>query len=525
MGILVEDHLISYSIKVVGSVILGIFLASIVVNLLHSLLLKPKWQERWLRKQGILGPPYKLWHGDRAKMAKMMQKAITSMPKTPSHDILPRLNPLVYQSVQEYGKMFYIWMGTVPRIVVLEPKLIREMLTNKSGDFQKPEINGFTRLFVAGVSSLNGDKWATHRKLLNPAFHLEKLKEMMPSAAMCVEGMITKWEGILGVNDSCEVDVFSEFQKLTADIISHVAFGSSYEEGSKVFQLLNEQGKLISKVYYMASFPFLRHLPMKTNARMKYINKEVTRTLRGMVEKREKAIKNGSRVEDDLLSLMLASNLNFQQEKIGLTLQEIIDECKLFYFAGHETTATLLTWTIVSLSMHQDWQEKAREEVFQLVGRETKPTFDDLSRLKTVTMVLQESLRLYPPSSIVRTTGRKGAKLGDKHLPGGAHVFVPTPYLHRDEQVWGSDVLEFNPSRFSEGVSKASNKDSAPYFPFGWGPRVCIGQNLAMLEAKMALCVLLQHYSFELSPSYTHIPYFILTLQPLRGAQVIIRRL
>lgn len=80
----------------------------------------------------------------------------------------------------------------------------------------------------------------------------------MPSAAMCVEGMITKWEGILGVNDSCEVDVFSEFQKLTADIISHVAFGSSYEEGSKVFQLLNEQGKLISKVYYMASFPFLR---------------------------------------------------------------------------------------------------------------------------------------------------------------------------------------------------------------------------------------------------------------------------
>uniref|UniRef100_A0A803LB44 Cytochrome P450 n=1 Tax=Chenopodium quinoa TaxID=63459 RepID=A0A803LB44_CHEQI len=472
--------------------------------MVNALVLKPKWQEKWLRKQGIDGTTYQLWGGEQDKLKQLKIKGITSMPKTPTHDIISCSNPIESHLMKIYGKMFFYWTGTVPRIVLMEPKLIREMLTNKSGEFRKPEINGFTRLFVAGVSSLNGDKWVMHRKLLSPAFHMTKLQGMVPSIQKCTLGMISIWEGVLGANNSCEINVFSEFKKLTADVISNVAFGSNYEEGSSVFQLMNEQSKLLAKMYYMATFPFLRHLPTKTNARMKQIQKEVTIALKGIIQKRTRVMEKDGIVKDDLLGLMLQSNLNSQLEGKGLTLQELIEECKLFYFAGHETTANSLTWAIVALSMHQDWQEKTREEV---------------------TMVLQETLRLYPPSSIIRTTGQKGAKLGDKQLPGGAHVFIPTPCLHRDEQVWGKDVLEFNPSRFSEGVSKASDKDPAPYFPFGWGPRVCIGQNLSMLEAKMALSMLLQRFSFELSPSYNHMPYFMMTLQPLRGAQVIIRKL
>ncbi|XP_021775940.1 cytochrome P450 CYP72A219-like [Chenopodium quinoa] len=505
--------------------VLGLFVVAFIVKMVNAIVLKPKWQESVLRKQGINGTTFQLWGGERARLSQLKVNGISSMPKTLSHDILSCSHPIESHLMEKYGKMFFYWTGTVPRIVLMEPKLIREMLTNKSGEFQKPAINGFTRLFVAGVSSLNGDKWAMHRKLLNPAFHMAKLQGMVPSILKCTQGMISAWEGILRAKDSCEIDVFAEFQKLTADIISNVAFGSNYEEGSKVFQLMNEQSKLLNKVYYMAAFPFLRHLPTKTNARMKYIQKEVTSALKDIIQKRQRIMKKDGIVKDDLLGLMLQSNLNSQLVGKGMTLQELIDECKLFYFAGHETTANSLTWAIVALSMHQDWQEKARDEVFKQVGREHTPTFDDLGRLKTVTMVLQETLRLYPPSSIIRTTGQKGAKLGDKQLPGGAHVFIPTPCVHRDQEVWGKDVLEFNPSRFSEGVSKASDKDSAPYFPFGWGPRVCIGQNLSMLEAKMALSMLLQRYTFELSPSYTHAPSFMLTLEPFHGAPVIIRRL
>uniref|UniRef100_A0A803LB47 Cytochrome P450 n=1 Tax=Chenopodium quinoa TaxID=63459 RepID=A0A803LB47_CHEQI len=486
------------------TVVLGLFVVAFIVKLINALVLKPRWQERWLRKQGIDGTTYQLWGGERDKLDQLKINGISSMPKTPTHDILSLSNPIESHLMKIYGKMFFYWTGTVPRIVLLEPKLIRELLTNKKGEFRQLEVNGFTRLFVTGVSTLNGDKWVMHRKLLSPAFHMTKLQGMVPSILKCTQGMISTWMGILGAKDSCEIDVFSEFQKLTADIISNVAFGSNYEEGSNVFQLMNEQSKLLSKVYYMAAFPFLRHLPTKTNARMKHINKEVTIALKGIIQKRHRVMKKDGIVKDDLLGLMLQSNLNSQLEGKGMTLQELIEECKLFYFAGHETTANLLTWAIVALSMHQDWQEKAREEV---------------------TMILQETLRLYPPSNIFRTTGQKGAKLGDKQLPGGAHVFVPTPCLHRDEQVWGKDVLEFNPSRFYEGVSKTSDNDPSPYFPFGWGPRVCIGQKLSMIEAKMALSMLLQRFSFELSPSYNHMPCVMMTLQPLRGAQVIIRKL
>jgi len=129
---------------------------------------------------------------------------------------------------------------------------------------------------------------------------------------------------------------------------------------------------------------------------MKRINKEVTNTLRGIVKARQKAMEVGSSyvVKDDLLGLLLESNLkeqrenNSSQSKGGMTLEEVIEECKLFYFAGHETTANLLTWTIVALSMHQDWQEKVREEVLRIVGREKTPNFDDLSHLKNVSLVL-----------------------------------------------------------------------------------------------------------------------------------------
>ncbi|XP_059284996.1 11-oxo-beta-amyrin 30-oxidase-like [Lycium ferocissimum] len=141
-----------------------------------------------------------------------------------------------------------------------------------------------------------------------------------------------------------------------------------------------------------------------------------------------------------------------------------------------------------------------------------------------VNMILLETLRLYPPGVMFTRILGETTKLGNITLPSGVQVNIPTFFIHRDQEIWGTDANEFNPERFSEGVA-SSTKGKFAYFPFGYGPRVCIGQNFAILEAKVALTTFLQHFSFELSPSYAHAPFLVVTLQAQYGAQVILRKL
>lgn len=139
-------------------------------------------------------------------------------------------------------------------------------------------------------------------------------------------------------------------------------------------------------------------------------------------------------------------------------------------------------------------------------------------------MILYEVLRLYPSIPMLNRIVTKDTRLGDIILPAGTRVAIPIIHVQQDSQLWGEDAKEFNPQRFSEGISKAT-KNQGLYVPFGWGPRTCIGQNFAMLEVKMALTLILQNFSIELSPSYTHSPFAVLTLHPQNGTHIILRKL
>ncbi|XP_050903608.1 cytochrome P450 72A68 isoform X2 [Lathyrus oleraceus] len=420
-------------------------------------------------------------------------------------------------------KNSYIWFGAKPRVTLTKPEQIKDVL-NKISEFPRRNNKIFKSL-VSGLASLEGEKWSKHRRLINPAFQIEKLKIMTPSFLKSCNDLISKWEELLSSNESCEIDIWPSLQNLASDAISRTAFGSSYEEGKRIFQLQRELAELIMKDIVKSFIPLWRFVPTSVHRNMEKIDRDIQSSLKDIINKREKAL--GESTTNDLLSILLESNdkeigENTHNKNVGLTLDDVVDECKLFYFAGQETTSVLLVWTMILLSRYPNWQQRAREEVLQIFGNKN-PDFDGLNNLKIVTMILFEVLRLYPPVVGLVRQIEKDVKLENLILPAGVEVFLPILFLHHDCELWGDDAKEFNPERFSEGVLKATNGRYS-FFPFGGGPRICIGQNFAMMEAKMGIATILQHFSFELSPTYAHAPSTMITLQPQYGAQIVIRK-
>ncbi|XP_066306629.1 cytochrome P450 CYP72A616-like [Miscanthus floridulus] len=485
----------------------------------------PRRLDRTLRAQGLKGTRYRLLTGDVRENARLNREARTKPLPLGSHDIIPRVLPMLHNLVKDNGTHSFTWFGPTPRVIIPDPELMREVLSNKFGHFGKPRFSRLGKLLANGLANHEGEKWAKHRRILNPAFHHEKIKRMLPVFATCCTDMINRWENSMSSEGSSEIDVWPEFQNLTGDVISRTAFGSNYQEGMNIFQLQGEQAERLIQSFQTIFIPGYWLLPTKNNRRMKEIDREIRKVLHGIIKKRERAFIDGEGSNDDLLGLLVESNMRESNgnAKLGMSTDDMIEECKLFYFAGMETTSVLLTWTLIVLSMHPEWQEQAREEVLNHFGR-GGPDFDSLNRLKIVTMILYEVLRLYPPVILLTRRTYKEMELGGIKYPSGVSLLLPIIFIHHDPNIWGKDAREFNPQRFEDGISNAT-KHQAAFFPFGWGPRICIGQNFALLEAKMALCTILQRFSFELSPSYTHAPYTVITLHPQHGAQIRLKKL
>ncbi|KAG4992809.1 hypothetical protein JHK87_026266 [Glycine soja] len=188
--------------------------------------------------------------------------------------------------------------------------------------------------------------------------------------------------------------------------------------------------------------------------------------------------------------------------------QLILDICKNVYFAGSESTALATIWTLLLLALHPEWQQRVRSEIME--------TYENM-----LTMVIQESLRLYGPSTMAtREVLANEVKLGEHVLPKGINMWLFTLALHRDPDNWGPDAREFKPERFAGGVSAAC-KYPQVYIPFGLGSRICLGQNFAMLQMKEVLCLLLSNFSFAVSPNYCHCPVDGLLLMPKYGVRLL----
>ncbi|KAL0408766.1 UNVERIFIED_CONTAM: cytochrome [Sesamum radiatum] len=285
-----------------------------------------------------------------------------------------------------------------------------------------------------------------------------------------VETLLEKWRHYEGK----EIEVSGDFRILSSEVISRTAFGSSYVEGIKIFDMLQKLSVLICENTHKLKFHGLvEFVRTKDDSEADKIEQLLHESVMEILRKRQDEVITGR--ADSFGSDFIGSLLKAHHEggeKNQMSAAEIIDECKTFYFAGQLTTHSLLTWSVLLLAIHPDWQEKGRTEVLQLFGREN-PNLEGVARLKT------------PCTGILI--------YGDKTLIS---------------------------SNQTEGKPEAKR----PTFT-RFGPRICVGLNFASYEAKIVLSMILQRYKFTLSPNYVHSPFLALTVQPQHGVQVLLQPL
>uniref|UniRef100_A0A453AZJ9 Secologanin synthase n=2 Tax=Aegilops tauschii TaxID=37682 RepID=A0A453AZJ9_AEGTS len=335
----------------------------------------------------------------------------------------------------------------------------------------------------------------------------------------CAGSMMSEWKAKMEKGGDIEIELSSQFEELTADVISHTAFGSSYEQGKKVFLAQRELQFLAYSTVFNVQIPALRYLPTEKNLKIWKLDKEVRSMLMNIIKTRLEN-KDTMGYGNDLLGLMLEACAPEHGQNPILSMDEIIDECKTFFFAGHDTSSHLLTWTMFLLSTHPEWQEKLREEVLRECGNGA-PTGDMLNKLQLVNMFLLETLRLYGPVAVIQRKACSDLEVGGIKVPEGTVLTIPIATIHRDKEVWGEDANEFKPMRFENGVTRAGKHPNA-LLSFSSGPRSCIGQNFAMIEAKAVIAMILQRFSFSLSPKYVHAPMGMITVRPKFGLPMVL---
>ncbi|XP_044964748.1 cytochrome P450 709B1-like [Hordeum vulgare subsp. vulgare] len=496
-------------------------LVSWAFNALVHLVWRPRAITRQLRAQGVGGPGYRFFAGNLGEIKRLRDDTAGAALDVGDHDFVPMVQPHFRKWIPIHGRTFLYWFGARPSLCVADVNVVKQVLADRNGMYPKNIGNPhIARLLGKGLVLTDGDDWKRHRKVVHPAFNMDKLKMMTVTMSECAGSMMSEWEAKMDKGGSVEIDLSSQFEEITADVISHTAFGSSYEQGKKVFLAQRELQFLAFSTVFSVQIPAFRYLPTEKNLKIWKLDKEVRTMLMNIIESRL-ATKDTMGYGNDLLGLMLEACAAEGGHTPILSMDEIIDECKTFFFAGHDTSSHLLTWTMFLLSTHPEWQEKLREEVLRECGSEV-PTGDMLNKLHLVNMFLLETLRLYAPVSLIQRKAGSDLEVGGIKVPEGTVLTIPIATIHRDKEVWGEDANEFKPMRFENGVARAGKHPNA-LLSFSSGPRSCIGQSFAMIEAKAVIAVILQRFSFSLSPKYVHAPMDVITLRPKFGLPMILK--
>ncbi|CAO2834000.1 unnamed protein product [Amaranthus hypochondriacus] len=353
----------------------------IILKLIYTLLWVPWRIQHHFKNQGIVGPPYYPILGNTGQIRRLYTEAQSKPMQIGLHDISKRVMPFYHKWSAQYGKTFLYWFGSKPMLAISDPDMIKEVLMNTNNDcFARLKFNPLSKmLFGDGLVGLEGHQWAFHRRIATQAFNMETVKSWIPDIVGSTQKTLRNWEENKGPQEEFEVEVHQELHNLSADIISRTAFGSNYEEGKQIFELQQQQMHLVSLALRSIYIPGFRFLPTAKNRERWRLDKETRDSIRLLI------MKNHTETEANNLVSLLMSAIEYDSEdgkERRLSIDEVIDECKTFYFAGKETTANLLTWALILLATHQEWQIEARKEVLQICGVDGIPTIQNINDFK-----------------------------------------------------------------------------------------------------------------------------------------------
>ena len=384
---------------------------------------------------------------------------------------------------RDYGDVAYFRLGPFPCYQFAHPDNIHEVLVRKAKSFHKPTRlkQVFGRFEGNGLVVSDGELWSRHRRVVQPAFRASQLESYAHVIAKCVDELLDGWQG------ATVVDISDEMRRLTLRIVTQTLFSRTIDDEQQVGDAVDAiQQWSMNELNRVFATPMWLPLLGQPKARraIAFIDRLVWRIIR---ERRASKIK-----ADDLLGSLLDA-VDAEGDRRRMNDREVRDELVTLLLAGHETSAAALTWTAWLLARHPEIQNRIALDV-QTVLADRPPTFSDLPKLVAVEQTFKESMRLYPPVYFLSRQVVETVEIAGYQLPPTSQVYL-NPFLTQRDPRWFPDPDRFDPLRFSH-----ANEETIPpcaWFPFGAGPRACIGSSFATMEGTLVLASLLQRFRME----------------------------
>jgi cytochrome P450 len=416
--------------------------------------------------------------------------------------------PLFTRLARDYGdaSMFSVLGQKI--VFFNHPDLVAELLVAQNRFFHKSRVLQRSKIvFGEGLLTSEDPLHLRQRRLAQPAFHRERIARYAEAMVACAARTRERWR------DGETLDVHHEMMRLTLDVVAKTLFGADVggeadEIGAALTQLVDLFPLLMNPVA-----PLLQKLPIvPSTRRFRRAVSRLDETIYAMIEARRRSNED----RGDLLSMLLLAQ-DVEGDGGGMTDRQLRDEAMTLFLAGHETTANALAWTWYLLGLHPDVAEALHAHVADVLG-DRLPTADDYPRLHFAEAVLAESMRLFPPAWAVSRLAMQDVTIGEWLVPRGAVAVVAQAVMHRDARFW-PEPERFDPSRFTEAKT---GRPKFAYFPFGGGPRICIGEGFAWMEGVLLLATLAQRWRMELL-SRDVAAQASITLRPRGGIAVRLR--
>jgi len=411
--------------------------------------------------------------------------------------------PFFQRLADDYGDASQFHVGPQQIFFFNHPDLIRELLVTQHRSFHKSRVLQRSKIiFGEGLLTSEEEVHRRQRRLVQPAFHRERI-------ARYAEVMIAR-AARLGWRDGEVLDVHHEMMRLTLSVVAKTLFDAEVEQeadeiGAALTSLVDLFPTLMNPIANL-----LRKLPLPQTMRFRRSLERLDKTVYAIIDERRKSGED----RGDLLSMLLMA-VDEEGDGGGMTDQQLRDEAMTLFLAGHETTANALAWTWYLLSLNPAASDAMHRELDAVLG-DRLPTPADYARLPYTEMVVAESMRMFPPAWAVSRLAIEDAMIGEWLVPRGAVVVAAQAVTHRDAR-WFSDPGTFDPLRFTPEAK--SSRPKLAYFPFGAGPRICIGEGFAWMEAVLIVATIAQRWKLELV-SRDVTPQASITLRPKGGIRM-----